>query len=104
MSNVLKTTTTAPAAANASLYMQRDTFYQWLAEVQGITGPGLNLHGAPDFRVASESGLYSEIAGYRGTSEGTVIAWHRNDSSEVEVMLNFEPTQGLHQHCRNDAA
>lgn len=73
--------------------MDRDSFYRWLAEVQGIADPGTTPCDPPNFHIEEMSdpkSPYFDAEAYLGTREGTVIAWHLRDSDRVKVTIRNE--------------
>ncbi|MGA0539038.1 hypothetical protein [Neotabrizicola sp. VNH66] len=85
-------TKTPETATPVTITMDRDTFYRWLAEVQGITDPGTTPCNAPNFLIEQyddEDSPYCKVEGYVNTVEGTVIARHHPEGM-VEVTMRCE--------------
>lgn len=83
---------TASAATPVTITMDRDTFYRWLGELQGIADPGTTPCDPPNFHIEQHDDVDNpcyEIDGYLDTAEGTVIVRHKIGGM-VDVTIRTE--------------
>jgi hypothetical protein len=99
----MNTSEAASAATPRTIWMDRDTFYLWLREVQRL--PVGATPDEPAFLLDEIAELpespYALVEAYLETTEGTVIAWHERHSNRVKVVLrNEKPCEGLMRTVR----
>jgi len=86
----MNTMNTPETATPVTIMMERDAFFRWLAEAQGVADPGTTPCNEPDFLIEDVAGPDSpwfEVAAYLNTADGTVIARHLRNSDRVMVTI-----------------